>query len=93
MEVRAVADEYYSIPDKPVYSEQIRMLRNDDPANADEVFNPLFERLIENTAAVKRQAEAGPDAITAEEIDGIIAAAGKLDGITADTQEAVSEEA
>lgn len=63
MEVRAVADEYYGIPENPQYSAQIRALRNDDPANAEEIFNPLFARLIENTAAVKKLAEGKQNAL------------------------------
>lgn len=48
-----MADTYYPIPENPAYNSQIRALQNDDPANAEETFNPLFERLIENTEAVK----------------------------------------
>lgn len=51
--------EYYNIPENPVYSEEIRRLKNSDPASADPTFNPLISRLIENTAAVKADNTAG----------------------------------
>lgn len=50
-------EEMYAIPAKPQYSENIRRLQDDDPASASQIFNPLFERLIENIASVKRQAD------------------------------------
>lgn len=53
-----MADEYYPIPAEPQYREQIRKLQNSDPASADGTFNPLIAALIENTAAVKKQADA-----------------------------------
>lgn len=53
-----MADEYYPIPAEPQYQEQIRKLQNSDPASADGTFNPLISTLIENTAAVKKQADA-----------------------------------
>lgn len=48
-----MADTYYPIPENPAYNSQIRALQNDDFASAEDTFNPLFERLIENTEAVK----------------------------------------
>lgn len=53
-----MADEYYPIPAEPQYREQIRKLQNSDPASADGTFNPLISMLIENTATVKKQADA-----------------------------------
>ena len=35
-------EEYYAVPDNPVYSAQIRKLKNEDPASADDTFNPLY---------------------------------------------------
>lgn len=52
-----MAEEKYLIPASPQYSEDIRKLQDSDPASASTVFNPLIERLIENTAAVKRMLE------------------------------------
>lgn len=52
-----MAEEKYLIPASPQYSENIRKLQDSDPASASTVFNPLFARLIENTAAVKRMVE------------------------------------
>ena len=52
-------EEYYAVPDNPVYSAQIRKLKNEDPASADDTFNPLFGKIIENIAAVKEQTEGG----------------------------------
>lgn len=49
--------ERYIIPDSPQYSEEIRKLQDTDPASASQIFNPLFARLIENIASVKRQAD------------------------------------
>lgn len=59
-----MADEYYPIPAEPQYREQIRKLQNSDPASADGTFNPLIAALIENTAAVKKQADAAQQTLT-----------------------------
>jgi len=56
----------YPIPANPVYNEEIRALQNTDPASATDTFNPLIARLIENTAAVKKQASTKQDAFTGE---------------------------
>lgn len=53
-----MADTNYPIPEQPVYNPNIRALQDSDPARASTIFNPLFERLIENTHAVKKAAEA-----------------------------------
>lgn len=52
-----MADEMYTIPAQPQYSENIRKLQDNDPASASQIFNPLFARLIENIASVKRKAD------------------------------------
>lgn len=45
--------EYYQIPENPQYDpEHIRKLQNSDPGNAEDTFNPLVERILENIAAV-----------------------------------------
>lgn len=43
----------YVIPDNPVYDPEIPALLDEDPASASQVFNPLFQRLINNTHAVQ----------------------------------------
>ncbi|MCI9577105.1 MAG: hypothetical protein HFJ84_10850, partial [Clostridiales bacterium] len=52
----------YTIPENPEYITEIRKLENTDPANAETVFNPLVETLIQNTHAVKLQAEGKAEA-------------------------------
>ena len=51
-----VRDTIYDIPENPVYNAEIRALQDSDPASASAVLNPLVQRLIENTHAVKQQA-------------------------------------
>lgn len=60
-----MADTNYPIPEQPVYNPNIRALQDSDPARASTVFNPLFERLIENTHAVKKTADAAQAAAEA----------------------------
>ena len=60
-----MADTNYPIPEQPVYNPNIRALQDSDPARASTVFNPLFERLIENTHAVKKAADAAQAAAEA----------------------------
>ena len=57
-----MAEERYLIPANPVYDEHIRKLQDSDPADACRIFNPLFSRLIENIASVKRQADGTQEA-------------------------------
>lgn len=52
-----MAEEKYAIPANPTYSEEIRKLQDTDPASASQIFNPLFVRIIENVASVKRQTD------------------------------------
>ena len=47
------SDDIYAIPEEPVYNVFIRKLKNSDPANAETIFNPLFQQIIENTHSVK----------------------------------------
>lgn len=74
-----MADTNYPIPEQPVYNPNIRALQDSDPARASTVFNPLFERLIENTHAVKKAADAAQAAAEAagESARGAIPAAQK----------------
>lgn len=46
----------YTIPENPIYTVDIRKLERSDPASA-ELFNTLLQILIENTHAVKREAD------------------------------------
>ena len=44
---------YYPVPGDPVYDlSQIRRIENSDPVNAEQIVNPVIEKLIENIAAV-----------------------------------------
>ena len=53
-----MAEEYYSLPEAPVYNaEEIRKIQDSDPVRASTIVNPVVERLIENTHAVKLQAD------------------------------------
>lgn len=52
-----MAERYYTVPEEPEYDELIRRIENGDPVNAEDILNPVIIRLIENTAAVKRQAD------------------------------------
>lgn len=80
-------EEFYSIPEEPRYSEDIRKIQDSDPVSASAVVNPLIARLIENTAAVRRQAEENtkkiaqllhkcPVAVTQAEYDALLASGG-----------------
>ncbi len=52
-----MADKHYAIPDAPEIDLAIRKIRNDDPVNAEEILNPLVEKLVENLAALKKLAD------------------------------------
>lgn len=59
-----MAEQYYSVPENPKYHDgDIRRIRNSDPVNADAIVNPLISTLIENTAAVKKTADAAAAAV------------------------------
>lgn len=47
-------DTAYEVPEKPVYDPVIRKLKTSDPANADTIFNPLIQQIINNVEAVKQ---------------------------------------
>ena len=70
-------EENYAIPAEPQYREDIRKLQDSDPASASRVFNPLFARIIENIASVKRLADTtGAAASSIAGLDLTIPAAG-----------------
>ena len=48
-----MAEKNYPIPENPQYNTEIRQLQDSDPASATSIFNPLFQRLIENIHAIK----------------------------------------
>lgn len=52
-----MADKNYEIPENPIYDPVIRRIQNEDPVNAEEVLNPILEKLVENIAAVKETAD------------------------------------
>ena len=45
----------YELPENPVYHEDIPKLTQDDPVDADEVVNPLIQKILENAHAVKKE--------------------------------------
>lgn len=47
-------DTAYDRQEKPVYDPVIRKLKTSDPANADTIFNPLIQQIINNVEAVKQ---------------------------------------
>lgn len=51
--------DYYTFPSSPTYNTEITKLKRSDPADAETVFNPLFQSLITNTHYVKLLAEQG----------------------------------
>ena len=51
-----MASRDYTLPEAPVYNaEEIRKIQDSDPVRASTIVNPVVERLIENTHAVKLQ--------------------------------------
>ena len=44
-------ESHYNPAQSPEYTVQIRRLQNSDPGNAEEVFNPLFQKLVDNIHA------------------------------------------
>lgn len=52
-----MADPKYPVSNNPTYNAEIRALQDNDPASASATFNPLVERLIENTHAVKLESD------------------------------------
>ena len=47
----------YELPENPVYHEDIPKLTQDDSVDADEVVNPLIQKILENAHAVKKELE------------------------------------
>lgn len=45
----------YELPENPVYHEDIPKLTQDDSIDADEVVNPLIQKILENAHAVKKE--------------------------------------
>ncbi len=45
----------YELPENPTYHEDIPKLTQDDPVDADEVVNPLIQKILENIHAVKKE--------------------------------------
>ena len=39
-------NNFYSVSDNPTYDLEIRKLQNNDPANAETIFNPLLSKII-----------------------------------------------
>lgn len=49
-----MAEEYYLIPENPAYkADEIRKLKDTDPASASLTFNPVFEAIVETLAHEK----------------------------------------
>lgn len=48
-----MADPVYILPGNPAYRTDIRKLQNSDPANAETIFNPLFQAVLENIHHLK----------------------------------------
>lgn len=51
------ADEIYNLPDKPTYHTDIRKLQDSDPASASNTFNPVLQKIVENTHYAKLRAD------------------------------------
>ena len=46
-----MADEKYTIPENPLFLiDSLRRIQNSDPVNAEEIVNPIFERILEALA-------------------------------------------
>ena len=58
-------EQYYTAPENPVYdAEHIRKILDSDPVQASTIVNPVIEKMIENTAAVKKQTDDKQDALS-----------------------------
>ena len=85
-----MAEEYYSVSKKPVYSaEDIRKIRNEDPVNAERIINPIIEHLIQNTHAVKLQTDSMDERLEKQErtVEAVLARKTDLDENTGKLQE------
>lgn len=54
-----MADEFYGLPDNPVYHEEIRRIQNGDRVNAETVLNPVFQALLDNIHYLYLRGDAG----------------------------------
>ena len=63
---------YYEIPENPIYDSDVRRLENNDPADADEIFNPLILQILTNMAVIKKQVD------SSTYVTGIMSANGAL---------------
>ena len=70
------ADEIYTLPDNPTYHEDIRKLQDSDPASASNTFNPVLQKIVENTHYAKLRADEAAEAagVAQELTDDIILA-------------------
>lgn len=84
-----MADPIYVIPENPAYDPNIRALQDGDPARASTVFNPVLEKMITNTHAVKLAGDANATRI--EEVAEQAGQAGSADNITLPGGQTVSE--
>ena len=48
-------DTAYEIPQKPEYDPIIRKLKTSDPANAETIFNPLFQQVLKRRKSTRRK--------------------------------------
>jgi hypothetical protein len=58
-----MGEQIYPMPDSPAYDEELRALKDSDPASASETFNPLIEKMVENTHFVKKRTDALNDSL------------------------------
>lgn len=48
-------EEGYLFPENPIYTTEIRKFQNTDPVNAEEVVNPVIQKIVENIHALYLQ--------------------------------------
>lgn len=51
-----MAEQTYKLPEEPVYHDAVRRLRRQDPGDAESIFNPLIQAVLENTEFVRQLA-------------------------------------
>ena len=51
-----MAEQTYKLPEEPVYHDAVRRLRRQDPGDAESIFNPLIQAMLENTEFVRQLA-------------------------------------
>ena len=53
-----MAEEFYTVPESPEYNAAaIRKIQDTDPVRASTIVNPVVQQMINNTHAVKKQAD------------------------------------